>query len=281
MLNIPILYQDQDLAVVVKPSGLVVNNSDTIKEETLQDWWIEQLAKETSLVPGEWEKLVPADFVAEYGSPEQIFAERGGIVHRLDKETSGVMILAKNPGALVQLLAQFRNREVSKTYVCLVHGKFKITADTLSLPLGRSSINRTKFTVETEGRTAETRYEVQQFFPSLDVEKVVQNISSEERNLRKKLTKSYQGFSLVYCWPKTGRTHQIRVHMAHIKHPIVSDETYLGKKRSTLDDLWCPRLFLHARQLSFTHPRTQEKMEFEAELPAELNTVLGFLKEEA
>ncbi len=270
--SIPILFEDPDLAIVVKPSGVVVNNSDTINEPTLQDWWMEYLRE--SKQP-EWKSLLPKDLTEEYGTPEEIFAERGGIVHRLDKETSGVMVLAKNPGALMHLLRQFRLREVQKKYVCLVHGKFQITQDTLQLPLARSGFNRTKFQVAPNGRPAETKYQVVAAYSSLDVEKV----SSDLRNFRKKAQNTYQGFSLVHCWPKTGRTHQIRVHMAHIKHPIVSDLTYLGKKRSALDTIWCPRLFLHAAELELIHPRTGEKLSFTAELPEDLQKTLTLLQE--
>lgn len=284
MSEVPILYQDQDLAVVVKPPGLVVNRAQTVTEPTLQDWWGEYLSQHQGAVldPHVWQSLVPSGFQVEFGTPEAIFIERGGIVHRLDKETSGVMVLAKNPGALVNLLSQFKQRQVSKVYTCLVHGKFQVQEDTLSLPLSRSEFNRTKFTVETEGRVAETHYQVQQYYPGIKSEQLISYLagqSIETRTLRKKIARSYQGFSLVKCWPKTGRTHQIRVHMAHVKHPIVADETYLGKKRANLDVLWCPRLFLHATELSFTHPRTQAVMQFTAPLPSDLHAALSYLQE--
>jgi len=285
-MKIDILYQDQDVTVIAKPSGLVVNRADTVTEPTVQDWFAEQLkadefAKKTAAKTS-WQKMVPANFANEYGSPEEIFAERGGIVHRLDKETSGVLVLANNPGALVELLRQFREREVAKMYTCLAHGKFQILEDTLQLPLGRSSQNRTKFTLDVEGRLAETHYKVTQFYPKLDIEKVAGLVEARSgaeavRNLRKKLERNYQGFSLVQCWPKTGRTHQIRVHMSTIQHPLVSDNTYLGKKRHSLDNLWCSRLFLHASELEFAHPRTGEKLKFELPLPAELEAATNLL----
>lgn len=273
-MQVPILYQDEDIAVVNKPPGLVVNNSATITEPTLQDWWQEHLQPAKN-----WQSLVPADFQTEYGSPEEIFRERGGIVHRLDKETSGVMILAKNPGSLVNLLQQFRLRQTQKMYTCLTHGKFQILNDTIQLPLGRSAFNRTKFSVDTEGRLAETKYEVKQFFPNVDVERIRAATQSPLKNLGKKLQRAYQGFSLVQCWPKTGRTHQIRVHMAHLKHPIVADQTYLGKKRAVLDEAWCSRLFLHATELEFAHPRSGEVVKFGAKLWPDLQSALSFLKE--
>ncbi len=281
LVQIPILYQDADITVIRKPSGVVVNIAETVKEETIQDWFADVVKIGDQVEAPEWQSLVPADFSPEYGSPEEIYAERGGVVHRLDKETSGVMVLANNPGALVELLRQFRTREVAKMYTCLVHGKFQITEDVLSIPLGRSGQNRTKFAVDAEGRAAETHYKVVEFYPDLDIEKVAQEEialgGAPTRNLRKKLQRVYQGFSLVQCWPKTGRTHQIRVHMSVIKHPIVADETYLGHKRHTLDLFWCPRLFLHATELEFIHPRTKEAMKFEDTLPEELEKVLKYL----
>jgi len=276
-LEIQVLYEDDDLAVLQKPAGLVVNTARTVQEQTLQDWWMKRSGSQ-EISKEKWNSLVPEDFASEYGSPEAVFAERGGIVHRLDKETSGVIVVAKNPGALVALLQQFRLRVTEKKYICLVHGKFQITQDTIQMPLGRSSFNRTKFAVASDGRVAETAYTVLKYYPKVDSEKIAQ--MSDVRLLRKKMEKSYQGFSLVECQPKTGRTHQIRVHMLHLHHPIVSDETYLGKKRSTLDIVWCPRLFLHARELSFTHPRSGKRLSFTAELPADLKAAQLFLLEE-
>jgi 23S rRNA pseudouridine1911/1915/1917 synthase len=282
--NIPILFEDADLLVVSKPPGLVVNLSQTVSEPTLEDWLGERLAGESQVAKAvdkevdkeEWQTQVPADFPHEYGSPEEIFVQRGGIVHRLDKETSGVIVMAKHPGSLANLLRQFRLRETEKMYTCLVHGKFEFPADTLNLPLGRSLFNRTKFAVAAEGRQAETRYEVVSAYEQLNPELVATLTTPQERNLKKRFQKGYQGFSLVHCWPKTGRTHQIRVHMSHIKHPIVSDVTYLGKKRLALDLLWCPRLFLHASQLTFTHPRTGKRLTFEAPLWADLQRAQEF-----
>jgi 23S rRNA pseudouridine1911/1915/1917 synthase len=154
MINIEVLYEDADLAVIAKPAGVVVNRADTIKEETIQDWWLSRLAKtgENSASKATWKKLLPADFQPTYGTPEEIFAERGGVVHRLDKDTSGVLILAKNPGALLHLLHQFRTRQVEKTYVCLVHGRVQVQEDTVSIPLGRAQQQRPKFAVDVEGR---------------------------------------------------------------------------------------------------------------------------------
>ncbi len=290
MMKIEILYEDQDLAVINKPAGVVVNLADTNHEESIQECWMARLT--AAVIAGDsqvmkvadWGDLVPVDYPTEYGSPQEIFDDRGGIVHRLDKETSGVMILAKNPGALLNLLSQFRNREVQKQYQCLVHGKFQVEHDTISLPLARSRENRLRYQVMPDGRSATTEYQVVQTFPHLNVEKTVAEIHAKfpnatnlPRPLDRKLQSTYQSFSLVNCWPKTGRTHQIRVHLAHLKHPIVSDDVYLGHKRDQLDQLWCSRLFLHAVQITFTHPRTKTEQVFTTELPAELQHALTFL----
>jgi 23S rRNA pseudouridine1911/1915/1917 synthase len=201
-------------------------------------------------------------------------------VHRLDKDTSGALLLAKNPGSLVNLLHQFKTRQVTKQYLCLVHGKFGIPAATVSFPMGRGSHNRQVFTVRADGREAVTEYKVQGFYPQLAVEKVAAVLPATHHLDLKQLTKRfsiYQGFSLVECWPKTGRTHQIRVHMAHLKHPLVGDTTYVGKKRQALDPLWCPRQFLHASQLTFTHPRSGEVLTMAAPLAADLEKVVEYL----
>lgn len=284
-MNIEIIFEDQNLAVINKPAGVVVNNADTNREQSIQEWWSERLKTEKApLSELNWRKLVPADYPTEYGTPEAIFADRGGIVHRLDKETSGVMILAKNPGSLLNLLTQFRKREVQKRYQCLVHGKFQVDKDTINLPLARSKENRLRYSVMPDGRAATTEYEVVQFFPRINVLNTVAYIHEEfpdatdlPKPLPKKLHSTYQGFSLVNCWPKTGRTHQIRVHLSHLKHPIVADEIYLGHKRETLDHLWCKRLFLHAVEIQFTHPSSREKIVFTTELPSELTHALTLL----
>lgn len=276
-----ILYEDHDLLLINKPAGVVVNRAETTAETTVQEWMEERLKKE-SIELADWKSLVPADFNTEYGTPEVIFKERGGIVHRLDKDTSGALLLAKNPGALVNVLAQFKKRQTHKTYTCLVHGKFKFAKGTISAPLGRASLDRKKFAVVAEGRLAETEYQVEEFFPHLDVDAIIQRHKKEKgdeafKNFKKK-ARVYQGFSLVTCWPKTGRTHQIRVHLKHIGHPLVGDLTYLGHKRAKLDPIWCSRQFLHASSLGFTHPRNQDKLTIEAPLAEDLKQVMSFLQ---
>lgn len=282
--EISILFEDKDVLVVNKPPGIVVNIADTLKEETVQSWFGRYLGdakNRVSRADQDWKKLIPDDFSAVYGTPEEIYAQRGGVVHRLDRDTSGVLLLAKNPGSLVALLAQFKKRQVKKEYVCLVHGKLQVETDVVLLPLARATRDRKLFEVSAGGRTAETTYKVLRFFPEFNREELAAQWEALKtkapQGFRKRLS-SYQSFSLLRCFPKTGRTHQIRVHLAHIKHPIVGDQVYGGKKRQKLDAVWCQRQFLHAEKLEFAHPRSAEKVPMVAPLTADLTAALRFLK---
>lgn len=276
--QITIVYEDEDILAVSKPAGVVVNRAQTVKGETLQDWLesnvpsIEEGVKNGNYPDG-WMSQIPDEFSDEYGSPQDIFLQRSGIAHRLDKETSGILLVAKHPGSLLELLKQFKQREIQKQYVCLVHGKFALSSGEVSVPLGRRSGNRKLFGVVAEGSPAVTQYEVQEFYPDFDVERVV-----KETGEKGKRFSLYQGFSFVKCWPKTGRTHQIRVHMAHISHPIVGDKLYVGKKRNKIDSLWCERHFLHAQTIEFIHPRTKKKLELSADLGTDLKNILSYVK---
>lgn len=295
-----VLFEDADVLVLNKPAGLVVNQADSVKAYSLQDWLATQVPVwQQTWASAEWEKMVPKDFAAEFGSPEKIYAERLGLCHRLDKDTSGCLVIAKNPGALVQLLQQFRERTVKKSYLCLVHGGFTVLQGEINAPISRSQQNRTKFAVDPEGRMAITTYEVQRRFVGLKglVEaaklgwshqapeyqafetKFLEFPVAVQKKIRQHKSSYEQGFSLVACYPKTGRTHQIRVHLAHIHHPLVGDQLYAGKKRASVDAAWCPRQFLHAATLEFAHPRTTERHSISAPLPAELTQVLEFLVE--
>ncbi|MBD3279593.1 MAG: RluA family pseudouridine synthase [Candidatus Pacebacteria bacterium] len=276
MLNNPVLqqleiiYQDQDLLIINKPAGLVVNRAQTVKQATLQDWLA---ARQDKQLPAEqWQDLVPGDFNKQYGSAEEIFAQRQGLVHRLDKDTSGVMVAAKNPGSLVNLLAQFKKRQVKKAYLALVHGRLQLKQGKINLPLSRTRTSPHQFAVAADGRPAQTSYEVLQEFTKLDLQ-----IPAK----LKKYQRTYQaGFSLVKCWPQTGRTHQIRVHFKHLQHPLVGDQHYAGRKRIKLDKLWCPRQFLHAQELCLMRPRNHKQQCFQAALTDDLQVVLKRLRGE-
>lgn len=271
--SISIVYQDQDLLILNKPAGVVVNRAQTVAVQTVQDWieaHVPEIAEQA--YPADWRDLLPADFTEEFGTPESIFQSRTGMAHRLDKDTSGIFVCAKHPGALVSLLAQFRQRTVQKRYTCLTHGKFALPTGEVNVPIGRRSSDRKLFAVVPDGRPAQTLYEVQAFYPHFDEARF-----SQETGIKKPRLSMYQGFSLVHCWPKTGRTHQIRVHMAHLQHPLVGDEKYVGKKRARVDADWCPRQFLHASQIEFDHPRTRQRVTFEAPLAKDLQIALEFV----
>lgn len=233
MLEPKIIFEDDYILVVNKPSGLVVNRAETVRKKTLQDWAEEKIKG---------------------------FIKRSGIVHRLDKDTSGVMVIAKTPQAFVDLQKQFKERKVVKKYLALVHGKVEPKRGDIKMPLGRKLKERKKFSVRLGGRKAVTFYQVKNYF----------NLSYLARDRVSNRIKIEGWVSLLEVQPKTGRTHQIRVHLAHIGHPIVSDPIYLGRKRLKEDKKWCPRLFLHAAYLGFCHPETKKRMGFEAKLPQEL-----------
>ena len=181
---------------------------------------------------------------------------RPGIVHRLDKETSGVMVVAKNDRAHKSLSEQFKTRETEKQYVAIVSGEMKKNSGVFSSPIGRSPSNRIKMTsFSRAGRDAETRWEV--------IERL-------------------HGATLVSVWPKTGRTHQIRVHFSENGFPVLADKVYGGKKNrprnsKTLGAL-IKRHALHARSLGFTHPATGERTELSAEIPEDMVSVVDFLR---
>ncbi|OGY18303.1 MAG: hypothetical protein A2900_04570 [Candidatus Chisholmbacteria bacterium RIFCSPLOWO2_01_FULL_50_28] len=249
MISPTVVYEDEVLCVINKPAGMVVNRSSTAPEETVQDW-VEARPFFSSQKTG-------------YTPPNTYFSDRSGIVHRLDKETSGVLVVAKTPEAFSGLLAQFRERKVTKTYLALVHGMLEPKVGDVRLPLARNPRDRKRFAVSAFGKLSHTAWKVVRVYHEC-----------VKPGVR---TKGYQGFSLVEVEPQTGRTHQIRVHFSHLGHPVVSDQRYAGR-RAREDSLWCPRQFLHAFRISFFHPVRGVRLEFEAELPADLKTALTLLR---
>lgn len=241
-----IIYEDNDLLVINKPSGITVNRSDTTRDEvTVQDW-----AKNKFSI-----------FHPPAGGPfsidqESDFYKRSGIVHRLDKETSGILLIAKNPDAFVALQAQFKDRTVKKIYHALAHGKITPSRGEIKVPVGRLPWNRKQFGIVAGGREAVTRYQT-----------------------LKTYTRGKEILTLVELYPETGRTHQIRVHLKYIGYPIVSDFLYSGKKTSRNDRKSLSRVFLHAAKISFSHPRTNKPMEFESPLAKDLSEFIATLKE--
>jgi 23S rRNA pseudouridine1911/1915/1917 synthase len=212
-----IVHLDDDLAVVEKPAGLVVHSAPSHREGTLVDLLGEVL-----------------------GGGE---ADRPGIVHRLDKDTSGLMLVARNEESHRALARMVKAREVEREYTALVEGRLDSRSGTIDAPLGRHRRRRTRRAVKGAGsREARTHFEVIELLPA---------------------------DTLVRARLETGRTHQIRVHFAAIGHPVAGDPEYGSRSRHGLD-----RQFLHASRLAFTHPRTGERLEFASELPEDLRAAL-------
>jgi len=249
---LPVIYEDSEILVISKPPNLVVDPSQTQQSQTL-----------TNIL------------IKDY----KITLERAGIVHRLDKDTSGLLVVAKTQAALDNLRSQFKNRLVKKEYVCLVHGDMK-EKRLISAPIGRNPQNREKFSVLNEGREALTEFVPIKHLQMPD--EVVKLIFADfsKIQLKRLYTANYPIFTLVSCFPKTGRTHQIRVHLKYIGFPIVGDSKYGGRKIVRLDHRFCSRQFLHASKVEFVHPKTAKRMIFESPMPADLAEVLNYLLED-
>lgn len=219
--NIPleILYEDNDIIVVNKPKGMVVHPANGNPDGT----------------------LVNAVMAICHDSLSGIGGEiRPGIVHRLDKDTSGVIVVAKNDKAHINLSEQIKNHKVEKTYLALVKGFVKENEATINMPIGRSTSNRKKMAVTKSGKQAITHF------------KVIKRYKTHK-----------QDYALLEVKIETGRTHQIRVHLSQIGYPIVGDSTYSNGKNEWGIEGQC----LHAKSLKFKHPITGKEMYIEAKLP--------------
>jgi 23S rRNA pseudouridine1911/1915/1917 synthase len=233
-IPLDIVYEDDHVIVVNKPAGLVVHPAAGVYSGTLANalaYHFEQLSNAGSVRPG--------------------------IVHRLDKDTSGLLVVAKTETGHENLADQFRAREVFKSYVALVYGVVKQESARIEQPIARDPRNRTRMAVVAGGRGALSLFKVR---------------------------KRYNFFTLVDVELKTGRTHQIRVHLSWLKHPVVADELYSGGRENNLDVRLralirkLDRQFLHAEQLGFRHPETGQQMRFTAPLPPELTQMLDELE---
>jgi 23S rRNA pseudouridine1911/1915/1917 synthase len=219
-LPLDVLYEDADVIAINKPAGMVVHTGAGQHSGTLVNAVLHRFGK-LSTVGGDL---------------------RPGIVHRLDRYTSGVILIARNDGAHRHLAAQFASREVEKIYLALVHGRVKKDEGRITTPIARDPIRRTRMTARlAHGRQAITSY---------------------------KVLKRFEGFTFLEVKIGTGRTHQIRVHLASIGHPVAGDKLY-GAPASTLG-----RYFLHARQITFTSPSSGERITVAAPFPPELEAVL-------
>jgi len=225
--NIPldVIYEDDALLVVNKPAGMVVHPAYGHASGTLVN-----------------AVLAHCPQIADVGGPD-----RAGVVHRLDKDTSGLILIAKDSVTRAALQRQFKRRQVAKTYLALVEGQMQPREGVVEAPVGRDKRQRKKMAVVRSGREARTMYRAIEYFAN---------------------------YTLLEVRPHTGRTHQVRVHLSWLGYPIVGDAVY-GRHRQRL---LRSRHFLHAARIRFSHPATSEEVEFEAPLPPKLADVLNQLR---
>lgn len=236
-IALEIVYEDEFLAVINKPAGMVVHPGAGVSGGTLAN-------------------AIAHHF--KFQIPNSKYENRVGIVHRLDKDTSGLLVVAKTDEIHEKLSEQFREREVFKSYVALVHGAIEANEGTIDQPIAREKHNRTRMAIRAHGRNALSLWKVR---------------------------KRFEKFTLLNVEIKTGRTHQIRVHLMSVNHPVVGDETYNSGRDKTVKDLKVRqaiadlgRFFLHAERLSFTHPMTSEKLEFYVPMPSELKDLIEIIQ---
>ncbi len=223
-IPLDIIYEDQHLLVLNKPAGMVVHPA-----------------------PGHPNGTLVNALLAHYPPIAQVGPiERAGVVHRLDKETSGVLVVAKEKTTLEGLQEQFRNREIEKTYLALVHRRIRPSEGIIEVPIGRHPRHRQRMAARAEGKYARTQYHAVRFF---------------------------RNHTLLELHPYTGRTHQIRVHLSWLGYPVVGDPVYGRRRQQLLED----RHFLHAHRIRFVHPASGKKLAFEAPLTKELKHVLDRL----
>jgi len=228
-VGVPVVYADADVIVVDKPSGLVVHPGAGHDGGTLVNGLV-------------------AVFPELRGVGD---LHRPGVVHRLDKDTSGLLVVARTPAAHQSLTAQLKSRSVQRRYLALVWGRVAAAQGLIDAPIGRSARTPTKMAVSTKGREARTAYEV-----------IAAYTDPAE-------------LTLLRCRLETGRTHQIRVHLAAIGHPVVGDSRYGGRHEPLAD---VPRFFLHAEHLAFTHPVTGDELAFDSPLPEDLKGIVARLR---
>ena len=223
-LDLDIVYQDSDVLVINKPKGMVVHPGAGVSEHTLVNgllYEVDDLATINGVV-------------------------RPGIVHRIDKDTSGLLMIAKNDKASLSLTEQLKNHECKRIYHALVHGEINEDRGRINAPIARSKDDRKKMAVDKDGKVAITNFRV---------------------------LKRFKNYTYIECKLETGRTHQIRVHLSYIGYPLVGDQVY--GRRKTEDG----GQFLHAKTIGFVHPTTKEWMEFDSDLPEYFVNFMGNLDE--
>jgi 23S rRNA pseudouridine1911/1915/1917 synthase len=236
-MQLAVLYEDRHCVVIDKPAGLVVHPATSHRQDTLVNALLFRYPEMADMV-----------------DPDTEGGLRPGIVHRLDRDTSGLLVVARHQDARSELQRQFKAREVEKGYQALVHGRVADPEGCISAPIGRDPRNRQRMGVVPGGRDAITEYATREYLFA-------------PRGAR-------EHYTLVDVRLLTGRTHQIRVHFAHLGHPVVGDNVY-GRRRKRLA---CPRQFLHACRLGFHRPSDGEWMCFERPLPPDLEQVLSQLQ---
>lgn len=247
-MNIDILYEDKDIVAINKPAGFVVHADGRTQEPTLVDWILEKYPKS---------KEVGEPLIINKGQPNELTIYRPGIVHRLDRETSGALVIAKTQKAFEHLKAQFQERETDKTYHAFVYGEMKNDDGVIDRPIARSKKDFRLWSAQ-RGARGEAREAVTHY-------KVLHRTSVGNIN---------KGFTYVEVTPKTGRTHQIRVHMKAINHPVVADSLYAPKQKPGLG---FKRLALHAKNLEFTDLKGK-KVVVEAPLPQDFVEAVAKIK---
>ncbi len=235
-IPLDIVYEDESLLIINKPVGLVVHPGAGNRDSTLLNAILHHAPSSQSL-------------------------PRAGILHRLDKNTSGLLLIAKTPLALKSLSQQLKRRDIAREYQAIIYGRL-ISGGTVDAPIGRHPLQRKKMTVTEDGKTAITHY---------------------------RIAEKYRAHTRLKVRLETGRTHQIRVHMSHIHHPIIGDTTYGGRVKLSkgMSDALIDTLrhykhqALHAFALGFTHPVSKEWVQFEIPLPEEMQTLIALLREDA
>jgi 23S rRNA pseudouridine1911/1915/1917 synthase len=253
-IPLDIVYEDDHMIALNKQSGLAVHPARGNWTGTLVNGLV-FYGQKWSTLNGEW---------------------RPGILHRLDKNTTGIMLVAKSDEAHWRIARQFENRTIQKTYMSVNHGIPALLAEVLNMPIGKDRYHREKMAVrkiENGAREAVTRYEVQETFPTPPAFEL---FNSEHDHDRKSALPPGQ-FSLIKLTPKTGRTHQLRVHMSHHGYPMVGDPMY-GGRIVQLGDFRFARQALHAFEITFTHPVTLKPMTLQAPLPPDIQQLLQLLR---